>query len=411
MKCHLLRWALLCVAAAPCLLLPHPAEASQTVVIGPGDSIDSLARKYHVAVKDIARANGISPDAMLRDGRKLLIPDPPHSVKREATMRKYARVKGDRITIRLGPDENYRRLTLLDHGTEVILNRQAGDWYQIELPSGRTGWMRSDFLSMGSKGGNFTPSQIARTAPRSEKTVKSQPVRIARKSRVRAESAGERRHRLALARMTKKQRAAAIRHELALENMSSKERRALARQTRKLQERRRIARRHDEDDRPTRRSQRRRIVNHVVKKSNHSYASASHSRRRGSRPEADAPDTDTDVVRTAYAYRGVPYHFGGTSRNGFDCSGFTGYVYRKKGVSLPRTAAEQFSRGKRVSSKELKAGDLVFFHTTRRGVSHVGIYAGEGKFVHASSGGGRVRVDSLSSGYYKSRLVGARRVK
>ena len=136
-----------------------------------------------------------------------------------------------------------------------------------------------------------------------------------------------------------------------------------------------------------------------------------HSRSRSGRPETQAPPTHSDVIQTAYSYRGTPYRFGGTSRKGFDCSGFTGYIYGKKGVSLPRTAREQFGRGQRVSSKEMKAGDLVFFHTTRPGISHVGIYAGNGKFVHASSSGGTVRVDSLHSGYYKKRLVGARRVK
>ena len=113
----------------------------------------------------------------------------------------------------------------------------------------------------------------------------------------------------------------------------------------------------------------------------------------------------------AYGYRGTPYRYGASGRGGFDCSGFTSYVYRKKGVSLPHNAAAQYRKGSRVKSKDLKPGDLVFFNTTRRRVSHVGIYAGEGKFVHASSGGGRVRVDSLNSGYYRSRLVGARRVK
>ena len=133
--------------------------------------------------------------------------------------------------------------------------------------------------------------------------------------------------------------------------------------------------------------------------------------RRSSRPEASAPESESEVVRTAYAYRGTPYHFGGSSRGGFDCSGFTSYVYKKKGVSLPHSAAGQFGHGKQVGSGSMKQGDLVFFHTTRRGIGHVGIYVGEGKFVHASSGGGRVRVDSLNDGYYKNRFRGARRVK
>src|SRR3989441_8275327 len=100
---HLHRWALLCVAATTALLQASRTEASHTVVIERGDSIDSLARRFHVAIKDIAKANRISPDAVLVDGRKLLIPDPPRAVVKSPTMRRAAKIKGDRITIRTGP--------------------------------------------------------------------------------------------------------------------------------------------------------------------------------------------------------------------------------------------------------------------------------------------------------------------
>ena len=125
-----------------------------------------------------------------------------------------------------------------------------------------------------------------------------------------------------------------------------------------------------------------------------------------------APAASEDIVRTAYAYRGTPYHYGGTGRGGFDCSGFTSYLYRQKGVALPHSAAGQFNHGQHVSKSDLKAGDLVFFHCGRRGISHVGMYVGNGKFVHASSPhSGGVRVDSLNDGYYQRTFRGARRVK
>src|SRR5690348_12039050 len=111
---HLTRWALLCVAATTALLCAGRTEASHTVVIERGDSIDSLARRFHVSIKDIARANHISPEAVLVDGHKLLIPDPPKAVVKAPTMRRAGRILGDRITIRTGPDASYRRLTLLD---------------------------------------------------------------------------------------------------------------------------------------------------------------------------------------------------------------------------------------------------------------------------------------------------------
>jgi cell wall-associated NlpC family hydrolase len=116
------------------------------------------------------------------------------------------------------------------------------------------------------------------------------------------------------------------------------------------------------------------------------------------------------LIRTALANRGARYHYGGTSRGGFDCSGFTRYIFAKHGVSLPHSSRAQYSHGKSVSRDQLQAGDLVFFHTTRRGISHVGIFIGNGRFVHASNRSRGVVVDSLGSAYYSSRYVGARRV-
>ncbi len=117
------------------------------------------------------------------------------------------------------------------------------------------------------------------------------------------------------------------------------------------------------------------------------------------------------LIRTALSCRGARYHRGGTSRGGFDCSGFTRYVFAKYGVSLPHSSAAQARLGTPVPKSDLKSGDLVFFQTYRRGVSHVGIYVGNGQFVHASTHRGGVRVDSLSQSYYVSRYRGARRVR
>ncbi|WP_026294010.1 C40 family peptidase [Saccharibacillus kuerlensis] len=106
---------------------------------------------------------------------------------------------------------------------------------------------------------------------------------------------------------------------------------------------------------------------------------------------------------------GTPYRTAGTSLNGFDCSGFTSYVFDKLGIDLPRQSSAQYGAGTKVSKSDLRAGDLVFFNTNGRGISHVGIYVGNGKFAHASSSNG-VRYDSLSSSYYANRYVGASRV-
>ena len=120
---------------------------------------------------------------------------------------------------------------------------------------------------------------------------------------------------------------------------------------------------------------------------------------------------NASLIETALSCRGTRYRRGGTSRGGFDCSGFTRYVFAKYGISLPHSSKAQACVGKRVSKDALQPGDLVFFHTYRSGISHVGIYIGDGKFVHAARYGRGVRVDALSSSYYSSRYRGARRVR
>lgn len=118
------------------------------------------------------------------------------------------------------------------------------------------------------------------------------------------------------------------------------------------------------------------------------------------------------LLKTAYAMRGTRYVWGGTSRSGgFDCSGFTSTVYRKDGIDLPRTSREQSQIGTQVHRGNLQKGDLVFFKTLgSHHINHVGIYIGNGKFMHASSGRGRVTVSSLSDSYYSNHFAEARRV-
>lgn len=115
------------------------------------------------------------------------------------------------------------------------------------------------------------------------------------------------------------------------------------------------------------------------------------------------------VISTAKSLMGVPYVWGGTTPNGFDCSGFSQYVLSKNGISVPRTASEQYTVGTSISKSNLRVGDLVFFTTYKAGPSHLGFYMGDGNFIHASSSKG-VTISSLNSSYYASRYIGARRV-
>lgn len=124
----------------------------------------------------------------------------------------------------------------------------------------------------------------------------------------------------------------------------------------------------------------------------------------------DAPFDRRSLAALALEYRGIPYRNGGADPTGFDCSGFTQYVFAQFGVELPREVHDQFSVGTRIRSPQLSIGDLVFFETVGRGASHVAIFLGGGEFVHAPSSNGVVRVERLDSRYWSARFVGARRV-
>jgi cell wall-associated NlpC family hydrolase len=123
-------------------------------------------------------------------------------------------------------------------------------------------------------------------------------------------------------------------------------------------------------------------------------------------------DRASDLVITAMGFLGVPYRRGGnTAENGFDCSGFVRAMYEKTiGLVLPRRANEQAAATHAIEKKALQPGDLVFFNTMRRAFSHVGIYVGEGKFIHSPKPGAQVRVEDMGQNYWRRRFDGARRV-
>lgn len=129
------------------------------------------------------------------------------------------------------------------------------------------------------------------------------------------------------------------------------------------------------------------------------------------RPTAGpASPAAAQVIADARALQGTAYAIGGVSPTGFDCSGFVQYLYGRQGVVLPRTAAQQFRAGTRIAPGRIRPGDLVFFRTSGRRVSHVGVALGDGAFIHAPSAGSRVRIDRLEATYWARRFAGARRV-
>ncbi|MDT8715265.1 C40 family peptidase [Clostridium sp. 19966] len=141
-------------------------------------------------------------------------------------------------------------------------------------------------------------------------------------------------------------------------------------------------------------------VNNSDNKDNVTYSRGETSNAQGS---------SVKLLQYAYSFIGTPYVYGASGSKAFDCSGFTSYVYRSLGIELPHSAAGQASFGKNVSKGSLAPGDLIFF-AQGGGISHVGIYIGEGQFIHASSGSHKVTISDLSEDYYVRYYAGARRL-
>ena len=120
----------------------------------------------------------------------------------------------------------------------------------------------------------------------------------------------------------------------------------------------------------------------------------------------------SELVLNSMAFLGVPYRRGGNNaETGFDCSGFVRAIYEQTaGLLLPRNAAQQAAATEKIDKKDLQPGDLVFFNTMRRAFSHVGIYVGNGKFIHSPRPGAEVRVEDMGVSYWSKRFDGARRV-
>ena len=128
------------------------------------------------------------------------------------------------------------------------------------------------------------------------------------------------------------------------------------------------------------------------------------------KPIKDTRDMGAIAARTAERFVGIPYRWGGDNVvEGMDCSGFVRAVYNLCGLSIPRTSRDQFKAGDLIVKDELKDGDLVFFGASADKISHVGIYVGEGRFVHAPRRGEDIRVTAVSDSYFGKRFVGARR--
>lgn len=141
------------------------------------------------------------------------------------------------------------------------------------------------------------------------------------------------------------------------------------------------------------------------------YVHSDYFALNGGAPEdTEAVDAGQLIVDTAMKYLDTPYVWAGTSPNGFDCSGLVYYVYKECGYSINRTAASIYENGEYVEKENLLPGDAICFSSSSNSIGHVGIYIGDGQFIHASSSSGRVIVSELSGDYYTRNYVGSRRI-
>lgn len=330
-----------------------PKEVAATTYTTSGDDNDwIIARKFGMTPPMIRAANPDVDWNKLRPGRKIKIPAVTGSTalavlkKRKGITTHYAILRGDNVNVRAGARTDSESVLQVDGGTPVVIIDRMDNWYKLKFPHGTKGWVRGDLLEP-------QESRPKAFLAYQRQNDDPQPVYASR-------------------------------------------------------------RRNDDDDEDSRPSMRRHRSESRVANRNHStkrYAYPGPSRRNRSEDTMAYTGGDGDGVLTAARSRlGERYRFGASGPNATDCSGFTQSSYRRVGVNLPRTAREQASIGKPVSRAELKPGDLVFFHTTRSGISHVGIYKGNNEFIHASSGKGHVTISKLE-GYYDRRFVTARRVR
>ncbi|MBL8066588.1 MAG: C40 family peptidase [Chthonomonadaceae bacterium] len=310
-----------------------------------------IARGYGVTPKKLRLMNPGVNWNKLRPGMKINVPVKNDGIAKITTKR--ARIAKDNVIVRSGARADSSRVTLVEYGRFATVVDRIGDWYKVKFAGGTAGWVRGDLLRP------IKASEMA-LALRSTKPVEER--------------------------------------ETVRERPVARERLAVRRSNDEGSVRDRVMR----------------VARTSPTKSNSNRTRTSSTKRYSPSYESSVALSEEDrdgVVGTALSRLGTRYRWGGTTPAGFDCSGLTSYAYARNGKRIPRTAAEQARQGQSVGKDGLKKGDLVFFRTTRSSrISHVGIYVGEGKFVHASSGGGRVRVNNLSDSYYSKRFAGAKRV-
>lgn len=285
-----------------------------------------------------------------------------------------ATVRVSTAKLRKAPTESGRTLGLLDHAASLKVLASKSGWVQVQTKRGTKGWIRRDLVSVTMS--TVVTKKVVKPETAvvkvTRKTLAKPPVKLCTSQRDVAKPEAKSAPDDNVSNVSNGQLPEAVR-TVQSTNVNQLE-----------------------------------IVDPIAEKRSTvvGFAQVVANSNKTSNP------TRSTLMSRANSQRGTPYRYGTSGGGTFDCSGFTSAMYRKVGVRLPRTAAEQFGVGQRVAKSSLTKGDLVFFRNTagRRGVSHVGIYSGNGMFIHASSRGHAVRIDTIRSGYYASHFAGGRRL-
>lgn len=327
----------------------------------------------------------------------------------EAT--RYAMIANRTVNVRRGPSTTNSTITKT-HGGKALIMDKWGDWYKIKTPGGTVGWVRKDFLVFPSNF-DFKVATNKATAKKSPTPIvaqkapeKKQPV----ENYVEVVGSGERvpieptlvAEKPPVATPVASRMVTLVGDNVAIRRGPSPTNTKITAVSGGKAE---VLEVHADWFRL-------KFQGGTVGWVKGDYVSYPGHERKAPEPVYVASGNGGKVEKlmsAANGMRGVRYVYGGASRNSTDCSGFTLQVFRAVGVKLPRTAREQATRGTKVRRDELITGDLVFFNT-RGYISHVGIYIGKGKFIHASSGGRRVMESSLNEAYYSNRFLFGKRI-
>ncbi len=302
-------------------------------------------------------------------------------------------IGADSANVRYGPGREYDVKDSLPPGTQVTVTDVQGQWLKVRLPNGKYGWVAGWVM-------NFQGPRDQAVAVEAGEKVNVRVGWVARPEVNIREGPGTEYPEVA---------EAVLGTELViLDQDGDWYKVALSNNKTGWMSARYI------DTRAERLVRREKGVSVHTRYASRSRSGSRGSSRRRSRRVYDDGDIDTSssIVRTARAYLGDRYVRGGSGPGGFDCSGLVAHVYRKHGVKLSRSSRGQFAEGVPVARDDLQPGDVVFFKNTyRSGISHVGIYVGGNKFIHASHPGGGVKITSLNNSYYARRYAGARRMR